>query len=353
MESQAVRPEGLRIMSFPCMRHIIFRIGLLVLALATGACFFACTRTDDKSAGPTEKITIAYAATTDAALAEVALSRGYYPEEGLEAIARLHPYGKLALEDLLAGKADFATVAETPIIFAIMKGEKISVIATILTSEIINAVLARRDKGIRTPEDLKGKKIAATLGTTSDFFLDALLGVHGISRKEVTIVDLKAEAMPAALAQGKVDAVSTFAPYVALTQKKLGKNVTTFRDKDIYRSTFNVVATQEFIRKNPGKVKKMLRALVKAERFVRGNPAEAQKIVADFCGVELSVVRDIWADTRFAVTLDQPLLLAMEDESRWAIDKGLTKARMVPNYLEYIYVDGLKSIKPEGVRILR
>ncbi|HEY3275149.1 MAG TPA: NrtA/SsuA/CpmA family ABC transporter substrate-binding protein [Syntrophorhabdaceae bacterium] len=328
-------------------------MGLLVLGLATGACLFACTRTEDKPAGPPEKITIAYSATTDAALAEVAQSRGFYREEGLEAIARVHPYGKLALEDLLAGKADFATVAETPIVFAIMKGEKISIIATIQTSEVMNAVLARKDKGVRSPGDLKGKKIAATLGTTSDFFLDALLGVHGISRKEVTIVDLKAEAMPAALAQGKVDAVSTFAPYVALTQKKLGKNVTTFRDKDIYRSTFNVITTQEFIRKNPEKVKKMLRALVKAERFVRANPAEAQKIVADFCGVELSVVRDIWADTRFAVMLDQPLLLAMEDESRWAIDNRLTRARMVPNYLQFIHIDGLKSIKPEVVRILR
>jgi sulfonate transport system substrate-binding protein len=335
------------------MRQIILRIALAVLVLATGACVFACTRTDNKSTGPSEKITIAYSATTDAVLAEVAQSRGYYREEGLEATARFHPYGKPALEDLLAGNADFATVAETPIMFAIMNGEKISVIATIQTSEIMNAVLARRDKGIVTPGDLKGKKIAATLGTTSDFFLDAILGVNGISRNDVKIVDLKAEAIPDALARGEVDAVSTFAPYVALTQKKLGDSVITFRDKDIYRWTFNVVATQEFIRKNPGKVNKMLRALVKAEKFIKVNPAEAQKIVADFGGIELSVVRDIWAGTSFAVTLDQPLLLAMEDESRWAISKGLTKARQAPNYLEFIYLDGLKPVKPEAVRILR
>ena len=48
------------------------------------------------------------------------------------------------------------------------------------------------------------------------------------------------------------------------------------------RQTFNVVATQEFIRKNPGKVKKLLRALIKAEEFVKQNPDEAQKIVAGF-----------------------------------------------------------------------
>ena len=337
----------------PRARRIALRTALAVFALATGICFSACTRADNKPAGPLEKVTITYSATTDAVLADVAQSRGYFREEGLEATARLYPYGKPALEDLLAGNADFATVAETPVMFAIMKGEKISVISTIQTCETNNSIVARRDRGILTVEDLKGKRIAATLGTTSDFFLGAILSVHGISRKEVGIVDLKAEAMPEALAHGDVDAISTFNPYVALAQKELGDGAITFSDKNIYRWTFNIVATQEFISKNPGKVRKMLRALVKAEKFVSENPAEAQKIVADFSRVDLTVVRDVWAGVRCAVTLDQPLLLALEDESRWAIDNGLTKARKVPNYLDFIYLDGLKSVRPEAVGILK
>jgi NitT/TauT family transport system substrate-binding protein len=320
--------------------------------MAIGTCFFACSRIDQKAAIPSEKVTIAYSATTDAVLTEVAHMKGYFLQEGLEVTPRLHPYGKPALEDLLAGKADFATVAETPVMFAILKREKISVIATTQSSKMGNAILAKRDKGILTFGDLKGKKIAATLGTTSDFFLDAILGVHGIFRKDVEVVDLKAEEMADALTHGDIDAVSTFTPYVAYTKKKLGNRVITFQDKDIYRWTFNVVAKQEFIRKNPDKVRKVLRALVRAEDFVRENPAETQKIVADFSGIDLNVVRDIWADTSFTVTLDQALILALEDESRWAIDSGLTGAREVPNYLDFIYFDGLKSVKPGAVRIL-
>ena len=97
----------------------------------------------------------------------------------------------------------------------------------------------------------------------------------------------------------------------------------------------------------------MLRALVRAEAFVRENPAEAQKNVADFSGVDIGIVRDIWADASFTVSLDQALILALEDESRWAIDAGLIGARKVPNYLDFIYFDGLKSVKPGAVRILR
>ena len=337
----------------PRMKSLPFRIALAVTALATAACLFACTRTDRKSAGPPEKVTIAFAATTDAVLAEVAHVKGFFLQEGLEVTPHLQPYGKPALQEVLEGKADFATVAETPIMFAIMKGEKISIIATIQSSDVDSAILARRDRGITTPEDLKGKRIAATLGTTSEFYLDAMLGVHGISRKDVKVVDLKAGEMADALARGDIDAVSVFTPYTVFAQKKAGDRAITFQDKNIYRWTFNVVAKQEFIRKNPDKVKQILRALVRAEEFVGENPPEAQKIVADFSGIETGIVRDSWADVSFSVTLDQPLILALEDESRWAIDGRLTGAREVPNYLDFIYFDGLKAVKPDAVRILR
>jgi NitT/TauT family transport system substrate-binding protein len=138
-----------------------------------------------------------------------------------------------------------------------------------------------------------------------------------------------------------------------LTRKKLGTGAVSFQDKDIYRWTFNVVATQEFISRNPGKVEKLLRALVRAEEFVRKNPSEAQRITANFNGLDIGIVREIWPDSDFTLTLDQPLILALEDESRWAIKGGLTKAKEVPNYLDYIYVDGLKSVKPEALMILR
>jgi sulfonate transport system substrate-binding protein len=337
----------------PSMKRLLIRMAVAVVALATAACLCACSRSDRKPAVPPDKVTIACSTTTDAVLAEVAYVKGYFLQEGLEVTMRTHPYGKRALEDMLAGNADFATVAETPVMFAIMKGEKISLIATIQSSDINNAILARKDKGILTPGDLKGKKIAATLGTTSDYFLDAVLGTHGISRKDVDVVDMKAEIIPDALAHGDIDAASTFAPYMAITQKKLGEGVITFQDRDIYRWTFNVVAKQEFIRNNHAKVGKMLQALVRAEEFVRGNPAEAQKIVADFSGIEIGVVRGIWPDTDFTVTLEQPLILALEDESRWAINGRLTEARAVPNYLDFIYFDGLNSVKPSALRILR
>ena len=136
-------------------------------------------------------------------------------------------------------------------------------------------------------------------------------------------------------------------------QKKTWRRGIAFYDKDLYTQTFNLVAKQEFIRVHPETVKKMLRALVKAEEFVSRNPADAQKIVADFSRIDLEFLRETWADAVFKVTLDQSLVLAMEDESEWAIKNKLTDMTEVPNYLNFIYFEGLQSVKPEAVRILR
>jgi NitT/TauT family transport system substrate-binding protein len=327
---------------------------LILAAIFAGtAVYFFLTDRRGITYSPPDKITIAYATLPETAIAQIARVQGYYREEGLEAAAHLHVYGKLALREVLEGKADFATVAETPVMFAILNGEEISIIATIQNSKKNHAIVARKDRGIRTPQDLKGKRVATTPGITADYFMDAFLATNGIARKHITLVHLSPEDCANSIVRGQVDAVSTFHPFLARTQSALGEKGITFYDEDLYTETFNVVATRDFIRTHPEKVKKVLRALIRAEKFAKDNPDAAQKIVAGFCGISAGIVRDIWPDNSFSVRLDQSLILALEDESRWAIHAGLTRAEKIPDYLEFIYMDGLKSVKPDAVMMIR
>jgi ABC-type nitrate/sulfonate/bicarbonate transport system substrate-binding protein len=333
--------------------YIAILTAAALTALMTGGYFFIQSRVDRENTYPPEKITFAYVPTINAVLTGVAQQQGYYLQEGLEVRPLVHAYGKPALEDLLAGKADFATVAEMPVMMAIMKGEKISIIATIQTSTKHDVIVARRDRGISTPGDLKGKTIASTFGTRSDFMVEAFLTAQGMAIQDVKKVDLKPGQLQEALENGQVDAVSVFQPYLIQIQKKFGERVISFHAEEIYTSIYNIAAKQEFVRNNPGKVKKLLRALVRAEEFVKQNPVEAQKIVADFSRMDIGLVGEIWPEMNFNVTLHQSLLLALEDESRWAISSGLIGRREIPNYLDFIYFEGLESVKPDAVRILR
>ena len=181
-------------------------MALSILALAISACFVACTPTDEKPAGPPEKVTIANIVPPFTVLVDIAQENGYYRKEGLEVAMQKYPYGQLALRALLDGKADFATVAETPIMFEILRGEQIAIIATIQSSNKNIAIIARKDRGIYVPMDLKGRKIAATFGTISEFFMDSFLAVNGIARKDVEAINLTPDQMMVSLTNGDIDA---------------------------------------------------------------------------------------------------------------------------------------------------
>jgi ABC-type nitrate/sulfonate/bicarbonate transport system substrate-binding protein len=306
-----------------------------------------------KPAGPPEKIIIAYTTTLNNLLVHIAFAKGYFMEEGLDATPQPHAFGKVALQAVLDGKADLATTADTPVMFAVMGGKKISVLAVIQTSNTNTGIVARRDRGISKPTDLKGKTIAVTRGTTSDYFTAVFLMVHGIDRKQVTIIDLAPDKIAAALVTGKIDAASIWNPVLTQSQNNLNNKGITFYGETLYTENFCAVAMQDFVKQHPETVRKFLRALIKAETFMQQRPEESRRLVAEFIKTDKAIVDEIWNIYSFRVTLDQALLVDLEDQTRWALKHRLTKRRDMPNYLDFIYTEGLQAVKPNAVRIIR
>jgi NitT/TauT family transport system substrate-binding protein len=53
------------------------------------------------------------------------------------------------------------------------------------------------------------------------------------------------------------------------------------------------------------------------------------------------------------VSLEQNLLVVMEDESRWAVKNKVVEAKGTPNFLDVVYVDGLAAVRPRSVTVIR
>jgi sulfonate transport system substrate-binding protein len=329
------------------------RLTVLLIGFAVIVCSGVGCQPPQKQAGPPEKVTIAHATAPNSAIVHIAFVKGYFTEEGLEATPQPYVYGKQTLDAVIEGKADLGTVSDTPIMFAIMGGRKIMVLSVIQTSYKNEAIVARRDRGITKPADLRGKKIGVTLGTACDFFTHIFLEAHGIERTQVKIIDMKPEEIPSALRAGRIDAACIWNPLLTLARNELGDKEIVFYGESLFTETFCLTAGQDFVMQHPETIRKVLRALIKAENFIREQPAEARRIAAEFAKMDRAILDEIWGDFNFRVALDQSLLVDLEDLTRWAIDSGLTKRRDVPNYLDFIYIDGLKAVKPEAVRITR
>jgi len=64
-------------------------------------------------------------------------------------------------------------------------------------------------------------------------------------------------------------------------------------------------------------------------------------------------LESVWTQYNFSPSLDQSLILAMKDETRWIIENDLTPEKQDPNFLDSISINGLAKIKPDAVNIIR
>jgi NitT/TauT family transport system substrate-binding protein len=317
-----------------------------LLAIAAG-----CRKERDVAAP--EPVTIAVAMMPTASLVHVAQAKGYFAREGLAVTFKPTAFGKPALAAAIAGEADLATSAETPVVFAEDRGESLSIIASIASSTRSNAVLAMRSAGIEKPADLNRKRIGVTRGTSGDFFLDTLLLSYSVDRRDVHFVDLKPEEMGDALARGDVDAVATWNPTALALLGRFGERVSAFYAEDLYAEVWLLVGRRGFVQRRPEVARKVLRALLRAEEFFRDHPDEARQAVIDAVPGQPGFLGEALRQLDLRVRLDQSLIVLMEEEARW-IRRAARASESPPiDFLDAIEAAPLLAVRPESVGLIR
>jgi NitT/TauT family transport system substrate-binding protein len=301
-----------------------------------------------------DKVTVAVSLGSPGSCAVVvAVDKGYFTSEGVLLVIQPHSNGRAALDATLRGDADLATVADVPVMFAAMRGEPVSIVAAIFKSDNTYGIVGRKDAGIATPAGLKGKRVGVTVGSAAHFVLVALLNRQKLAASDVTIVDLAPGEMSEALAQAKIDAAATRQPMLAASLERLADNGFYFSAEGLHDGVFLLAAARKYLTDHPRTIEKVLRAVVRGGRFCKDAPDAAREIAARTANTDAAALKRLWPSFRFDVSLDQSLLLALEDESRWAIRSKLTDGADVPNYLNYLYPDALKAVSPAAVTIIR
>jgi ABC-type nitrate/sulfonate/bicarbonate transport system substrate-binding protein len=105
---------------------------------------------------------------------------GQFEKHGLAVRLDAYPSGKAALEAVLRGEADLATVAETPVMDAVVGGADLRCYASLSESRTAVSILGRRDLGIHTEVDLLGATIGLPRGTNAEIYLRNHLAFVGL-----------------------------------------------------------------------------------------------------------------------------------------------------------------------------
>ena len=331
-------------------------IGIItvVIVLVVGI-YWYIQKEPEKYIGLPEKVILGVESSLLPASVWVAENKGYFQEQGLDLTIKEFDSGRLSLLAMLKGdeSIDISAAAPTPIMFSSFDRQDFSIFATFAYAYEDIKVIARKDKGINTAADLKGKKIGTPIGTTGQFFTETFLIYNTVSFSDVEIVDVAPSDLPSALNKGEVEAIVIWEPHGSNARELLGDKAIRLPSSDVYKTTFNFLVIKDFAEENPEVLKKFLRAIDKATMFIKNNKKESQDVVTKRLNLEKEAVALHWDEFVFEISLNQSLLIALEDEARWAIKNNLTSATKIPNYLDYIYIDALEVVKPEVIGIIR
>ena len=104
---------------------------------------------------------------------------------------------------------------------------------------------------------------------------------------------------------------------------------------------------------HPETLKNMVRAVGKATTFVQQNKQASIEIMVKNTKFGKEMLEAVWHDYIYQISLDNSMLVTLENEARWAMENKFVDRRTMPNYLDYYYLDAMMAVKPEAVSIVK
>jgi NitT/TauT family transport system substrate-binding protein len=264
-------------------------LALAATALLASTALAACGGGDDNSgsaSGEAKTIRLGYFPNITHAPALVGVNKGFFQTAlgSTKLEAKTFNAGPAALEALLSGALDATYIGPNPAIngWAQTHGTGLKIIAG-STSGGAGLVVKPTITG---PQDLKGKKIATPqLGNTQDVALRNWLKQNGLNADtqgggDVSVLPQDNATSLQAFAQGAIDGAWVPEPNLSRMQLE-SKGKLLVNEKDLWPNgqfvTTQLVVTQDFLKKYPDTVKKLLQGQMQSIDYIQSNNAEAQQ----------------------------------------------------------------------------
>ena len=201
-----------------------------------------------------------------------------------------------SLEYLNSGSVDFASTAGLAAVLSRANGSPIKTVY-IQSQPEWTALLVAKDSKIKSLQDLKGKKIAATKGTDPFLFTLQALETVGLNKRDVQLVHLQHPDGKTALERKQVDAWAGLDPLMASAQVQSGAKL-------LYRNvgfnSYSVLSVKEnFAKTSPEAIETVIRAYEQARVWAKANPDKVAALLAKEAKLPLNVAKLQLSRTNF------------------------------------------------------
>jgi ABC-type nitrate/sulfonate/bicarbonate transport system substrate-binding protein len=262
--------------------------------------------------------------------------QGIDTRHGLELEVKSYPSIAAFYAALATGEVD-STVVAGPTVLQKMRNEGVPlrIVATIVPQS--DLVIMTANPAIKRLADLKGKTLAADMGSQQY----QAVAIYGRSQgltlgTDITVVQASFALARTQLAAGRVDAAMVIEPIATMMLKDSAAYRMIFNGGEAWRELTGeegwelvVPLREDFIRRAPGAVQPWIAALQEVQGFIKQHVDEADAIVARTVKLPPGIFKEAIASGRWVVDV-RPAWGARERKSLWDMFERAVAAR----YLE-------------------
>lgn len=188
------------------------------------------------------------------------IDQGYFEEEGLDLTLYEFADGPTEIAAMESGSIDLAYIGTGAHKLCITGSAKIFAPQQVNTTD---SIVVLKSHGIESLEDLAGKKIGITTGTSSETSLNSALAKAGLTLDDIEPYEMEVNNMVSAMVSGTIDACATWSPYTL----QIVNEVEDAEKLEFENDTVNLaswIALPEYAEENEDILVRFSRALYKA-----------------------------------------------------------------------------------------
>jgi sulfonate transport system substrate-binding protein len=241
----------------------------------------SATTASDSSAS-TQGVTVNLGMLQGATLAAVAKNIGSLEKELAKDGATVKYQGPFpamvpAIEAMNAGDVDITYGSISAGIGALAGKSDFKIFAIEPEQPTNEGIIVSKDSGITSLADLKGKKIAVNQAGTGEYLALLALEKAGLTKDDVTLVNLQPPEAASAFGSGQVDAWATWSSFTGLAENEMGGKMLIDGGELGSLNDTPFIVTSSFAEKYPTLVKAVYDGLADAAEWIQTNQSEAIK----------------------------------------------------------------------------
>jgi ABC-type nitrate/sulfonate/bicarbonate transport system substrate-binding protein len=276
----------------------------------------------------------------------VAKEGGIFEKNGLDVTINTGPSGSAMIPFLVNNQVQAAYGSDLAgVINHQVDANVVAVADGTYLSKWLNVV----GRNVDSLDGLKGKKVGIALGTGSEIFWRIVLEKKGLKAADFTLVNVEAPEMLAATERGDIDGFAVWEPWATRTLQSVKGTKVLQTAEGIYNNINFVYMNRGWIDQNKASAEKFMRALIEANDLILKDRPAAIAMVSKFLKMPPALTTELMPKVEYDMDWQPRSIDAIQVSEKQLANQKKLKAPL--DYSKYVYLDLMKAVRPENIKI--